>query len=242
MNIQMYRTHFEIQKKHWWLVTKKKIVLSFIERYTKKPAPAILDIGCGSGLMLNALEKLGQTHGMDMSDEAIAFSKEIFSGTVKKGSLPNDLPYPEKSFDLITALDVIEHVDDDVAALKSLHARLTDHGKMVITVPACMSLWSAFDTQNEHKRRYSRTELKSKILEAGYSIEKISYYNTILFPVAYVVRKLNNLFKKDGASDLDMPGVITNFILKKIFGLEDFFLKFINFPIGVSLIAVVRKD
>ena len=90
MNIDMYRIFFKIQKKHWWFVTKKKIVLDMVDRYfTKSENAKVLDIGCGSGMMLNALEDVGQAYGMDMSDEAINFSKEIFDGTVEQGALPD---------------------------------------------------------------------------------------------------------------------------------------------------------
>lgn len=242
MNIDMYRIFFKIQKKHWWFVTKKKIVLDTIDRhYSRHANTKVLDIGCGSGLMLNALEDIGQTFGMDMSDEAISFSKEIFKGRVEKGFLPDQIPYEENFFDLITALDVIEHVDQDVDALKSLRSRLVSSGKAVITVPAYMFLWSAFDEMNEHKRRYTLTELNVKLVQAGFTVEKISYYNTLLFPVVYVVRMLNNLLKRDGASDVDMPSVPLNFVLQRIFGIEKYLLKYMNLPFGVSILAVVRK-
>lgn len=242
MNIEMYRIFFKIQKKHWWFVTKKEIVLDTISRFTTtRDDTQILDIGCGSGLMLNALEQLGQTHGMDMSDDAIGFSKEIFSGEVKKGSLPNQVPFQENFFDLITALDVVEHVDQDVEALAALHSHLAPGGKAVITVPAYMFLWSAFDDINEHKRRYTLGELKEKLLRAGFTIEKISYYNTLLFPVVYVVRMLNNLLRRDGSSDVDMPSPPVNLVLKMIFGIEKYLLRFVDLPFGVSVLAVVKK-
>jgi 2-polyprenyl-3-methyl-5-hydroxy-6-metoxy-1,4-benzoquinol methylase len=242
MNIEMYRIFFDIQKKHWWFVTKKNIVLDTISRSLSKHADIkVLDIGCGSGLMLNALEEVGQTFGMDMSDDAINFSKEIFNGPVKKGFLPEQVPYEENYFDLITALDVIEHVDRDVDALKTLRSRLVSGGKAVITVPAYMFLWSSFDEMNEHKRRYTRPELETKLLQAGFTVEKISYYNTLLFPVVYAVRMLNNLLKRDGASDVDMPSTPLNFVLEKIFGIEKYLLRFANLPFGVSILAVVRK-
>ncbi|MDT8281865.1 MAG: methyltransferase domain-containing protein, partial [Gammaproteobacteria bacterium] len=96
MNTNMYRIFFEIQKKHWWFVSKKKIVLDTIDRYLKKDKDSnVLDIGCGSGLMLNALEEIGHTYGMDMSDEAIEFSKEIFDGDVAQGALPDQVPYED---------------------------------------------------------------------------------------------------------------------------------------------------
>jgi 2-polyprenyl-3-methyl-5-hydroxy-6-metoxy-1,4-benzoquinol methylase len=242
MNIDMYRIFFQIQKKHWWFVTRKEIVLDTIDQYLNKTVDIrVLDIGCGSGLMLNALENIGQTFGMDMSDDAINFSKEIFSGKVEKGFLPNQVPYEKNFFHLITALDVIEHIDQDVESLKAIRSHLVPEGKAVITVPAYMFLWSKFDEMNEHKRRYTLLELNAKLLQAGFTIEKISYYNTLLFPAVFVVRMLNNILKRDGASDIDMPNLLLNFVLEKIFGIEKYLLRFANLPFGVSILAVVKK-
>lgn len=242
MDIQMYRIFFEIQKNHWWFTSKKEIILDTIARHTNLGQQSnILDIGCGSGLMLNALEKIGNTSGMDMSDDAIQFSQEIFKGSIKKGYLPNNVPYPEKQFDLITALDVIEHIDDDVQSLKTIKSLLSSHGTAIITVPAYMFMWSHFDELNEHKRRYTLTELKKKLEQAGFKIEKISYYNTLLFPIAYLVRKLNNLLGRDGASDIDMPVDIVNSLLRKVFTSEKWLLRFSSLPFGVSVLAVVKS-
>lgn len=242
MEKSFYRIFFEVQKKHWWFVSKKKIVLDLIDRYVPgKARHRILDIGCGSGLMLNALEKVGETNGMDMSDDAINFSKEIFSGTVRKGMLPDDIPYEKEYFSLVVALDVIEHVEDDRAALTAIRSHIAPAGQAVITVPACMFLWSEHDVLNEHKRRYTLQELKMKLLDAGFTIEKISYFNTFLFPLIGVVRVINNLLKRKGGSDVDLPHPAVNYIVEKIFSLEKYFLRFMNFPIGVSVLAVVRK-
>lgn len=242
MNINMYRLFFEIQKKHWWFVVKKDIVLDLIDRNVRKNSTQkILDIGCGSGLMLNALDGAGRAFGMDMSDDAISFSREIFKGEVKKGFLPDEIPYDKNFFDLVVALDVIEHVDQDVESLKAIRSRIAENGKAVITVPAYMFLWSAFDELNEHKRRYTLPELNEKLKAAGFTVEKISYFNTILFPVVFVVRMLNNLMKRDGASDVDMPSTPVNYILEKIFGIEKYLLRFTNLPFGVSILAVVKK-
>ncbi len=242
MNIEMYRIFFNIQKQHWWFVIKKEIILDAISLYTKlKPNSQILDIGCGSGLMLNALEKIGITNGMDMSSEAIAFSREIFSGPVKQGSLPKNVPYPENSFELITALDVIEHIDDDTASLVTIKNLLSPSGKAIITVPAYMFLWSKFDEMNEHKRRYTLRELEQKLKNAGLQVENISYFNSLLFPIILLIRKLNNIIGRDGISDVDMPGYLVNQTLKRIFGLEKFLLRILKLPFGVSILAIVKK-
>lgn len=242
MNIEMYRIFFNIQKQHWWFVTKKDIVLDTIDRHIKLQQDSkVLDIGCGSGLMLKALDSLANTSGMDMSNEAIQFSQEIFKGPIKQGSLPDNVPFPNESFDLITALDVVEHIDNDVESLKAIRYLLRPSGKAIITVPAYMFLWSSFDDMNEHKRRYTLQELRNKLNSAGFQIEKISYFNSLLFPIVYLVRKLNNLIGRDGASDVDMPSKAMNYILKQIFGLEKRLLRSYDLPFGVSILAVVKK-
>jgi SAM-dependent methyltransferase len=191
--------------------------------------------------MLNALAKVGQTFGMDMSDEAISFSKEIFDGRVEKGALPDQVPYQEEFFDLITALDVIEHIDDDVGSISAIRALLVPGGKCIFTVPAYMFLWSAHDEMNQHKRRYTLPELNERLVQAGFTVEKISYYNTLLFPAVFLVRMLNNVLQREGAPDTDMPGSAMNYVLKKIFGIEKYLLRYLNLPFGVSVLAVVRK-
>lgn len=243
MNKNLYEIFFHIQKKHWWFVARKKIVVDFIIRYLPEASnPKILDIGCGSGYMLNTLETIGQVSGMDMSDDAIGFSKEIFSGGVMKGFLPANIPYPKNYFDIVVALDVIEHVEDDIGSLVSLRTHMTDGAKIIITVPANMYLWSEHDVVNEHKRRYNMQELKTKLLASGFAIEKISYYNTLLFPLALCVRTFNNLLKRKAESDMEVPSPLVNSLLRNIFGFEKYLLRFFNFNFfGVSIIAVARK-
>ena len=242
MNIELYRTFFYVQNKHWWFITKRIIVMDLIKRHIDiHKEPKILDIGCGSGLMLNHLKKIGHTYGMDMSDEAIKFSKEIFNGKVEKGSMPDNIPFENVYFDLIILLDVIEHIDQDAASLVAIRDRLIPGGKAIITVPANMFLWSDFDEINQHKRRYSISELRWKLTEAGFKIEKISYYNTILFPLVYIVRLLNRILNRSSASDLKLPSWPVNHILKSIFGLEKYLLRIVNLPFGVSILAVVER-
>jgi len=242
MKIDMYKVFYELQKKHWWFVVRKNIVLDIVHcNFNKKRDLKILDIGCGCGVILNALENYGMTFGMDMSEDAIKYSKEIFNGEVSKGSLPDCIPFEKGFFNLITALDVIEHVDQDVDSLKVIRSLLISNGKAIITVPAYMFLWSKLDELNEHKRRYSLTELKLKLIQAGFTVEKISYYNTLLFPIIFAIRVLNNILNRDGFSDLDMPNKYLNYILSKIFNTEKYLLRFTNFSFGVSILAVVRK-
>lgn len=243
MDSALYQKHYDVQKKHWWFVAKQQIVMSMIESFFKKDSfYNILDAGCGCGLMLTELQKIGTVSGMDFSEDAIQFSKKHFNGLVKKGELPGNLPYRQESFDLIVALDVVEHIEDDIGALKSLNTLLVKNGCGLFTVPAYMFLWSEHDDINQHKRRYTKTEFRKKIEEAGFVIEKISYYNAFLFPLIFLLRTISRFFKTGTSGDLDLPGRFVNYLLLKIFSFERFFLKYMNFPFGVSVIAMVRKS
>ena len=241
----MYKLFYEIQKKHWWFVSKKKIVSCFIENILngqKKKEINILDVGCGSGLMLEKLSEYGTVYGMDFSDEAIKFSGEIFAGEIRKGALPNEVPFEDNFFDLIVALDVIEHIDEDIDSLKTIKTKLKKGGKAIITVPAYMFLWSEFDEINQHKRRYTVSDLKNKLEKSGLGINKISYYNTFLFPIVYIVRIGNKLLKKNAENEVNMPAKYVNIILEKIFSFESLLLNKINMPFGVSILAIVEKE
>ena len=200
---------------------EKKIILDLISKSKNlTKSLSILDIGCGSGLMLNSLTEYGNVSGMDASDEAIVFSRKIFKGIVKKGSLPYKVPYTQDSFDLITALDVIEHIDDDIEALRSIRLLMKSNGSLIVTVPAYMFLWSEHDVLNEHKRRYTVKDLKEKFQLSGFEIEKITYFNTFLFIPIALIRGINFLLKRNSKTDVELPHPFVNFILKKIFSFE----------------------
>lgn len=242
MQKYLYKELYDLEKKHWWFIGKRKIVVSLMRKYLAYDASnKILDAGCGSGLMLNDLKEFGQVYGMDYSKEAIKFSKLVFDGEVKQGYMPENIPYDKNYFNGIIALDVLEHVEKDGLAIKALNEHLTHNGICIITVPAYMSLWSNHDVVHEHKRRYTLSELKEKLSNADFKIEKISYYNSILFIPIFIVRKIHRLLKIDSGSDAEMPNKFINFILGKLFLFERHILKVFNMPFGVSVIAVVRR-
>lgn len=243
MEKHLYKEHFDLQEKHWWFVSKKKIILDYVkEILNNKQNPRILDAGCGPGLMLNDLSKFGKLSAMDFSNDAIEFCKSKVPCDLKQGWFPDNVPFENNKFDLIVCLDVIEHIDDDKNSVKALHNLLVSGGRMIITVPALMSLWSKWDEVNEHKRRYNKQEFESVLLANKFKIEKISYYNSLLFPVVFLIRWINTTFKLNSKnSDTDLPGKLVNSILTKIFSFESYLLKMLNFPIGVSLIAIVQK-
>jgi SAM-dependent methyltransferase len=242
MDKTYYEAFFRVQEKHWWFTSKKKIILGLLENYVAKDCEQnILDIGCGSGLMLNDLSQFGAVTGMDASNEAINFSRQIFNGKIVKGALPTDIPFNENSFQLIVALDVIEHIDDDICALRKIYSIARTGGVVVLTVPAYQFLWSRHDILNEHKRRYTLSELKKKVELSGFQIEKITYFNSLLFiPIAFI-RLVNYLLKRESDSDVKIPHPYVNLILRQIFSLESKFIGRVSMPFGVSLACVLRK-
>ncbi len=239
----MYDYFYRIENKHWWFQSRREIILRLINKYYSKKADCkVLDIGCGTGSMLNYLFSYGEVQGIDCSKKAIDYSKKKSpNAKVSIGSLPYDLP--REKFDLILSLEVLEHVDKDDEALKSINNILKPEGTFILTVPANQFLFSAHDRINLHKRRYSLKELKLKLEKAGFEIKKISYYNTFLFIPATLVILFKKIFdsKKPKSHFEKIPHFFLNGILKTIFSMEKHLLPSVNFPCGVSLIAVVSK-
>lgn len=160
---------------------------------------------------------------------------------VSPGALPDRLDLDDEAYDLVALLDVLEHVDDDVGSLRSLGTRLNDDGRLILTVPAVPWLWSRHDELHHHKRRYTPQTLERAVREAGLSVKKMGYFNSLLFPVAVGQRGVHRLFKRDAALDR-RPAPVINALLRSIFAAERFILPWLKFPIGLSLYAVVGSD
>ncbi len=248
MEARQYDELKRVQEIHWWFKGKREIVIDFLDRYSKRGGK-LLDVGCGMGLMLDVLYNYGEPYGMDMEKVAVDYCrsklKNDLSDRIQQGSFPNDVPFDNNYFDTIIALDVLEHIEDDKNSMIRIHNMLKDDGVLIATVPALMSMWSYNDVLNHHYRRYEYEELKDKIIGAGFTIEKISFYNTKLFPIAYIVRKVKNAFHIE-SSDIkeDSGGVkdnLINKILYRIFVSEKKHLRKHDYKKGVSIILVARK-
>lgn len=250
MEYSQYDELKRMQTVHWWFKGKSYIVSKMYEKYCRKNrdnrSDKILDIGCGMGLTLESLGKYGEIFGSDVENEAveycrIGFEKNYAESHINVGSLPYNIPFQE-TFDAVVALDVIEHVEDDNAALTEIYKIINENGHLLLTVPALMCMWSGNDELNHHYRRYTKDELEGKIKKAGFEIEKISYYNSFLFVPAFLVRKIKNLLHiKSSDVAINAKDSWINRILTYIFKSEGKWLDKHNFIIGVSLICVARK-
>jgi len=185
------------------------------------------------------LRKWGAVQAFEFDDDARAHATRLSGQPVAYGRLPDAVGFENDRFDLIALLDVLEHVDDDVASLKALRERLAHRGSLLLTVPALPWLWSDHDVLHHHKRRYTREALNMRLKEAGLDVVAIGYFNTLLFPLAFAQRLTSRVL---GRSSIDQgPPKFVNSVLRAIFAFETNLLGRIPFPIGLSLFAVARK-
>ena len=244
MQQHTYSIMYEVEERHWWFVGRRKIINSFVGsicRELGKRKPRILDVGCGTGANLQMLAKYGAAEGVDVSSEALDFCRARGLSKVKQGAAES-LPYEDASFDLVTGLDVIEHLDDDAAGLKEMHRVLRPRGRALLFVPAFMFLWGVQDDVSHHRRRYSLKEFEQKLRQAGLIVERTTYANITFFLPILIGRTLMRLTGMRPSSENNITIGALNGLLGKIFGSEGWWLQRLSFPLGVSIVAVARRD
>jgi SAM-dependent methyltransferase len=240
MHPESYPQMASLEASHWWFVARRQILKSVLNRFTHQKSMTILEVGAGTGGNVAMLESFGPVTLLEPNPVARSIlSQKGFS--VIDGTLPGVPPLPEKSVDLIAMLDVLEHIDDDEAALRTLRPLLSPEGKILLTVPAFAWLWSHHDVYHHHKRRYSRQDLEAVLARAGYTLEFLSSFNTLLFPLVVLARLWARLWGEKNHSDMKMPPLWLNTLLKTIFALERHVLgRGRRLPVGVSLLVVAK--
>lgn len=240
----MYGEFFEFERTHWWFVARRYILINLLRDYIQpSPTNRILDLGCGAGLTLQSLSRFGRVFGLDASETAIHYSRKNSDGPLVLGSLEEGLPFKPRAFRLITMLDLLEHVKDDVSAVVSVTALLEKDGLLVCTVPAFPALWSRHDEVNRHLRRYDKAELAATLTAAGLSIKKITYFNCFLFGPIWIRRQLNRMVAATAdRSDFTHVSRLPNTCLRALFQSEYHWLRGHSFPFGVSLLAIASPN
>jgi len=240
MEHQIYRLLYEVENEHWWFATRKEILLRYLDaRLPLPPTARVLDVGCGTGAILESLSRRYLAFGTDVAPQAIDFCKERGLTRLHRGTL-EEYP-PSEPFDLITMLDMVEHVDDDEGLLRAGRRLLREGGHLLITVPAFPSLWSVHDEVLHHKRRYTRTGLRRLVLRSGFLVEHLTFLNFFLLPVAWLKRTGARVAGSPGVNDLEMPPPFLNAALRSVFGLERHILPHLSLPVGLSLLCLARK-
>jgi SAM-dependent methyltransferase len=223
---------------HWWYRARREILSDYLKRYAELPKDAkILEIGCGTGHNLPMLASFGDVDAIEIDETARGFASERLGKPVGTSPLPELIGVEPGSYDLVAVLDVVEHVDDDVAALKAMAKALKPGGNILITVPAHQWMWSAHDTVNHHKRRYSKGTLAAALEKAGLKSKKLRWFNSLLFPAAVAARLAGKLTGKDDSDDSPPPKLL-NTAFETIFRLERHLLGRVPMTPGLSIIVL----
>ncbi len=243
MDIGFYKTYFNIEKYHWLMKVRRGIVFDAIRSLAEKgkdTSPRILDYGSGSGFLVGELQKAGfEAYGVDTSEEAIAYGaacgiRNLTTDIVDLGT---------GQYDIVLAMDVLEHIKEPKNAIQAIERSLKSGGHFIITVPAYMFLWGIQDEVAHHYRRYTKSGLLKEVGDSSsFKVVRSSYFNTFLFlPIAFV-RLITRLFKIRGReSDFDLNSPLLNKMLFSIFNIERKLLRRVNYPFGVSIMAILKK-
>ena len=243
-NPDTFQRYAAVEAGHFWFVGRNHLLRQRMLRHFPKAA-RILEIGCGTGFVLANTRNLypdAQLSGSDIFTQGLQFAL----GRVPSANLFQmdacHIPFREE-FDLIGAFDVLEHIDDDVAALAQIFAACQAGGGLVLTVPQHRWLWSATDDYAHHKRRYSRSELVEKVQQAGFRVEYVTSFVSLLLPLMLASRCLQKSAQADDQMDAGFKiGKFANWVLGAVMGLERGLLSLgITFSIGGSLLLVATK-
>lgn len=243
MTPDAYLEMAETESHHWWFAGRRALLASLISDLRLPIGAKILDVGSGTGGNLEMLATFGDVIALEKDPSARSLAAQNTRGRfdIREGSFPWDVPCDGERFDLICLFDVLEHIEEDIATLASVRTLLAEEGRIVLTVPAYDWLWGPHDEFLHHKRRYTSAQLRTKAAQADLSIERISYFNTFLFPLAVAARLKDRLYPGAHASGTSIPRPILNKVLYNIFKAERPLLRRFSFPYGVSLLGVFRK-
>ncbi len=244
MESREYQKMRRLEDHYWWFVGRRRAVLSLLQRYLPQGRKVLVgDIGCGTGATSVALKQFGKVVAVDLSPEALKLhSSRNDHGEMVRASAVS-LPFKSETFDVLTYLDMLEHVEEDELALEEAFRLLRPGGWLLLSVPAHPWLWGKHDVSLHHKRRYTRTELLAKLDRAGFQLVRCSWALFLLAPLAVAYRLAGRLWPKgkgSGSEVAELPSFL-NRCLVAVMDLEAKILARADLPLGVSLMCLVRK-
>ena len=243
MEPSYYADYHRWEREHWWFIARRRIIGRLLDDYAGKGVGSVLEVGCGTGGMAPLLAKYGRTTAIDASAAVVPYVRGAYRAFAAMEA--EALGIRSGSFDLVMALDVIEHTDD-ARALREIHRVCRPGGLAVVTVPAFRFLWGRQDVISHHRRRYRKGEVGALIRAAGFRVIRLSYFNTLLFPAVAALRLamrwLPATAPAEKRSDFGLfeTGPLAKASLA-LFSLEARVLPFVSLPFGVSVVCVARK-
>jgi SAM-dependent methyltransferase len=242
MDREIYIRMAQVEDDHWWFSGRRLVIDSMLAKAGLPSDAAIFEAGCGTGGNLRMLARRGSVSAMDFDEQACQFAQARGVGEVARGQLPDQIPFGDRRFDLVLMIDVLEHLDDDGAALRALRERVKPNGTLLLTVPAFQMLWSPHDVSHHHRRRYRAGQLRKVVSEAGYDVRYLSYYNFLLFPPILAARLVQRFSSTPAdPNGLELPPRPLNWLLRSTFAAERLVLGRASLPVGVSLILLARN-
>ncbi|HEU5483093.1 MAG TPA: class I SAM-dependent methyltransferase [Sphingomicrobium sp.] len=234
----VYDRMAELDELHWWYRARREVLQALIERTIQLPAHArLLEVGCGTGHNLSMLRRFGEVDATEIDPAAREIAEKRLGHRVSAARLPELAGIEQGHYDLVAALDVVEHIDDDRAAVAGLARRLRPGGRLLLTIPAHQWMWSAHDDLNHHKRRYSKGSLTRLIKDSPLRLDSIGYFNSFLFPLAIGARMASKV-TGGGDGDDKLPPKPLNYVFERCFAAERLVIGKVPLPPGLSLFAV----
>jgi SAM-dependent methyltransferase len=254
MQHDYYNEYYDLERKHWWFLAREKIISNYIrklivDKFLNHGSLKILNVGCGPGRSSQYLSAFGEVVSIEYDKYCCEFASEKTGLKIINGSI-TELPFADKTFDLVCAFDVIEHVENDQLAVSEIKRVAKENGVIFITIPAFMSLWSHHDVVNHHFRRYKKQQIIDLFNKNNDGKEIFSsYFNFILSPPIYFVRTISNLIKSGknrSGSGSDFEAFKPGFANDLLYEIMHFESKLVNrnikLPFGVSLLYTWKKS
>ena len=246
MNHEEYERMYRFEDTYWWFVARRRLIVSLLDAsYARDGGQCLLDIGCGTGAMLDMLAPFGAVVGADFAPQALEFCRTRGDYPLTRADVRR-LPFAEASFDAVTAMDVIEHIDDDKAASAEIFRVLRPGGRLFVTVPAYQFLWSEHDEALHHYRRYTAPHLKDVFQRVGFQVTRLSYTVSSLFPPIAAYRFASLVLPKrrvggEKKANLVQVSESVNAALLALCDWETRLVQHTSLPFGVTVVCVAEK-
>ena len=237
-----YRSIYEKEDVHWWFLGRRKVLGALLDGLEPRHGRRILDVGCGTGGNFPFLASYGSVEGCDYSEEAIRFCRLRGGPPVRVASI-YELPYKDESFDLVTCLDVIEHLRFDLPAFRELGRVLKAGGHLLVTLPIGPHLYSDFDCLAGHLRRYTLDEVRTLLREGGFDPLRLTGYTVLVHPLIRFYRWRGSFTDGRGDFTQGMDTILpaTQRLLELVQDLEAWIISRRDLRGGSSLAALAQK-